>query len=138
MATDDLKRAVYEQDCQSWRHQDNLQWSRFQTAATIEAGTLYVLYQTKISHGEKLIFAFFGFWLVLIVCLLAWKDNRDAHAHLSRTVAIQNSVQSWTPAPYSLPEGWGTHLLIAAIATITLLNLVVFFSGWLLGFSVPG
>jgi hypothetical protein len=126
MATEEFTKAVYEQDCQSWRHQDNLQWSRFQTAATIEAGTLYVLYQTTISHVEKAVFAPFGFMLVLIVCLLAWKDNRDAHAHLSRTLTIQHSVQEWTPAPCSFPPGSGTCLLIAAGATINLLNLIVF------------
>jgi len=70
---DKLRMAIYEQDCQSLRHQDTLTWSRFQTAATIEAGMLFGLYnQTwlSITPVERIALAFVASLLVLIVSSL--------------------------------------------------------------------
>ena len=69
--TDALRKSVYEQDCVSWRHQDSLQWGRFQTAATIEAGLLYGIYQSLAVNVEKFIFAIFAALLVFLISLLA-------------------------------------------------------------------
>jgi hypothetical protein len=129
MNDDDLREAMYAQDCQSWRHQDVLQWSRFQTAATIEAGMLYGLYQTAISISarEKAVFAVFTFLLVLIVSLLALKDNLDARSLLNRAISVEDQVgrlqqvrSLWAPRFIT-----GTVLLRIAVVLINAFNVLV-------------
>lgn len=90
--TEDPRTTIYEQDCDFWRHQDTQQWSRFQTAATIEAGMLYGLYQTTISAGEKVSLAFFNSLLVLIVSGVAFKQNLLAKGHLDRAAEFEKLV----------------------------------------------
>jgi hypothetical protein len=122
---EDHRMTIYEQDCQSWRYQDTQQWSRFQTAATIEAGMLYGLYQTTISAGEKFGLAFFGSLLVLIVSGLAFKHNIDARGHLNRAAEIEKLVAPWKPVmSWWAPSGkW---LLRCAILVINVMNAMVF------------
>jgi hypothetical protein len=122
--TKDHRMIIYEQDCKSWRHQDTQQWGRFQTAATIEAGMLYGLYQTTISIGEKFGLALFGSCLVLIVSGLAFKQNLLAKGHLNRVAKFEKPVAPWEPA-----RSWwapsGKWLLRCAILVITVMNAMV-------------
>lgn len=39
----DTKSTIYEQDCEFYRHQDNLKWNRLQTTIVIEGGYLVAL-----------------------------------------------------------------------------------------------
>lgn len=121
--TEDPRTTIYEQDCDSWRHQDTQQWSRFQTAATIEAGMLYGLYQTTISAGEKVSLAFFGSLLVLIVSGVAFKQNLLAKGHLDRAAEFEKLVAPWKPMPWWAPSGkW---LLRCAMLLITIMNAMI-------------
>ena len=121
--TDDLRKAIYDQDCQSWRHQDNLTWGRFLTAATIEAGMLYGLYQTQIVPLEKMLLALFGGTLVFLVGLLSLKDNVDARGHLKRAALVESSIAPWKPEPWFGPRG--TTLLRTAVVLINVANLIL-------------
>jgi len=124
---DKLRMAIYEQDCQSLRHQDTLTWSRFQTAATIEAGMLFGLYnQTwlSITPVERIALAFVASLLVLIVSSLAIKDNRDARGHLKRVTEFETPIAPWTPVSAFLPLS-GKWLLWIAVLVINVVNLLV-------------
>ncbi|OGO01702.1 MAG: hypothetical protein A2Y90_02450 [Chloroflexi bacterium RBG_13_52_12] len=77
-------QTIYEQDCEGFRYQDKLFWSRFQTLSVIEGALIWVTFwgelvdpiQHAISIGASLI--------ILIVCLAALKDQQDAKIFLDR------------------------------------------------------
>jgi hypothetical protein len=126
MTEEELRKAIYDQDCQSLRHQDNLTWGRFLTASTIEAGMLYGLYQVHtISTLERLLLAVFGGALVFIVSLLSLKDYVDARGHLNRAKKFEKEIAPFEAVLWRWPIG-GT-LLKVAVCIITIGNIGLIF-----------
>jgi MFS superfamily sulfate permease-like transporter len=120
----DAKKAIYDQDCQFYRYQDGLMWSRFQTAALIEGAMLYGLYQVhqfSLPRPEKLIIVLVGTVFVLIICTLALKDQSDASGHFDRFKKFEDEFNRFTPRPW--PKHLKGILLLRAMAgIITALN----------------
>lgn len=80
--------AIYAQDCEFYRYQDRLRWSRFQTIILIEGAWFAVLFH-KVSLPElgpkgHLGVILFGFLIVTFLCLLSLKDEVDANRHMDR------------------------------------------------------
>ena len=119
----DVRAIVYSQDCEFYRYQDRLMWSRFQTAATIEAGILYGLYRIPpLMSWEKVALSAMGLVLVFIICLLALKDQKDGVAHLLRMREFEKLGLPFQPARSLLK---GLPLMWAIITVLTVVNLVV-------------
>ncbi len=80
----DAHSIIYQQDCEFYRYQDQLKWSRFQLAAIIEGGMLYALWFPLIGGAEAIAVAFIGSGLVMVLFLVSAKDAYDATRHLDR------------------------------------------------------
>jgi hypothetical protein len=117
---------IYSQDCEFLRHQDELMWGRFQTAATVQAGLLAVLFLVepqKLGRSRPYLLLAGGL-LVLALCLLSLKDYFDGQRHLDRIKAFERA--------HLLPKSrWksrvkGVHLMFAACAILYIANVLMF------------
>jgi len=82
---DTNREAVYEMDGEFCRYQDHLRWSRFQTAAAIEAGLVYAVWGgIEIGKGPMLVALSFGTVLIALICVLAQIDERHYRRHMDR------------------------------------------------------
>jgi len=123
------RRAIYAQDCEFHRYQDGLRWSRYQTAALIEAGLLYCLFRLRASPRLKMLLLGAGSALVLTVTLLSVKDEADAMRHLKRIRAFEEGIAPFPPR--ELPEWFsGKHLMVFSIIVLNGSNLVLMYWGW--------
>ncbi len=129
MYNQDDRKSVYEQDCEFYRYQDRIKWSRFQTVAAIEGVILYIIYNViyiwyKVTF-EIFIFFIFAGLLVFIVNLLAVKDENDANSHLKRIKDFEKEgLQLKTEKVCGVT---GSKLMKYAICLINLFNVFVFF-----------
>jgi hypothetical protein len=127
---------LYEQDCEFYRYQDSLRWSRYQTAALVEGALLYGLY--NLPHAtlwELRLLMIAGFLLVLIVSLLSLKDTKDANSHLNRIKSYEKELgdayqfKNFIAKDFdNLPQG--KYLMLAAVTLINLFNLALIFMKW--------
>ncbi len=92
----EFKADVYHEDAASMRYQDALLWSRFKTAAVIEAGVFYAVWgENELSNQSTVVLAAGGMILMLILALLALMDKRDADSHKDRMVRFEEEVASF-------------------------------------------
>jgi len=121
--------AIYEQDCEFYRHQDGLMWGRFQTAAVIEGAILYLLYgggPLNVIGMERRILLLAGAAIVFLVCLLSYKDRSDAARHLARIRQFETS----RPLSHSRLAGTGFGIMLFAILLINLFNCWLLWNKW--------
>jgi len=78
------RRAVYQQDCESFRYQDKLLWSRFQTLSVIEGAVAGTVLLSGIKGIPAIIIAFVGLIVVFLICVLAYKDHGDSKLFTTR------------------------------------------------------
>ena len=78
------KQIIYTQDCESFRYEDRLYWSRFQTLTIIEGAAIGVLLTNYIKGIPAIIIAFGTFFLVSLVLILALKDRNDSKNFIDR------------------------------------------------------
>lgn len=120
---------IYAQDCEFYRYQDQLMWSRFQTAALLEGAVLYAVYELtrSLGAGEKRLLMAAGFLLVLVLSLVTLKDRADAARHLNRIRQYEAerplSASAW-------PSNLGYYLLLCAALIINAANVLLFVSRW--------
>lgn len=128
----EVNKSIYEQDCEFYRYQDRLKWSRFQTAATIEGAVLFALYQAtpRLCKPEQRVLMLFGFVLVLIICLLSLKDEKDANSHEDRMKKFEMVGEPFVRQK-GLPFVSGTFLMRTSIVLLNLFNVFV---GFYIGF----
>lgn len=120
--TDEDRRAAHRQDWENVRYQDGLRWSRFQTVSAIEAAYLAAVYAGPLGPIRSLILTIFASALVLVICLIAVKDNRDARVHLNRAEKLQGPEQMGIPAIENPPPVWGLRAHGWMLTAIWLLN----------------
>ena len=121
-------QAIYEQDCEFFRYEDTLRWSRFKTAAVIEGALLYRVYQFDFSFHEfdKKVLVTAAVALVALVLMIALRDANIARAHLVRMKKFEEYE------PFHRPGGIeGLQLMKAAAAIIFAVNVWLLFSVWL-------
>jgi hypothetical protein len=120
----EVKKAIYDQDCQFYRYQDGLMWSRFKTAATVEGAMLYGMYQVSgLLWLERSGLAVFGATLVLLTCLAGLKDRNDGLGHLARMKTFERDHPF--KSHKSIPAKFGVILVGLAMIVLNALNLGV-------------
>jgi hypothetical protein len=129
MTEDDKRIAVYEQDGEFYRHNDNLKWSRFQTIVLLEGGILLGLYQLPLVVSERRLWMIFGFILVAILCLLALKDENDENGHENRMKEFESDVAPFKRVTFP-PTPSGTVLMWVTIVLLTVFNIGVLILKW--------
>ncbi len=123
------RMAIYEQDCEFYRHHDDLKWSRFQTITLLEGAVLLALYQLQLQLLERRIWMVFGFILVGILCLLALKDENDENGHENRMKEYEADTAPFKRvAKPRIPTG--TTLMRAAVILLTLFNFGIVILKW--------
>ncbi len=75
---------IYQQDAEFTRYQDALRWSRFNTAALLQAGLVYVLWAVRPQWIISVLVATGGLFLTVLLGLVAIKDEYDCQYHLDR------------------------------------------------------
>ena len=125
----EINKAIYDQDCEFYRYQDGLMWSRFQTASLIEGAVLAGLYQTGLGQFEQRGLMIFGFLLVLVVCLLSLKDQNDAYSHLDRVMKFEKLGASFASRRWPRFLS-GRMLMLAGIVLINIFNTVILINKW--------
>lgn len=76
--------SVYEKDCEFNKYHDELKWNRFQTAAVVEGGILFAIYNLQIGNIEKSIILIIGTLLIFMIYLLFLRNEIIAYEHLDR------------------------------------------------------
>lgn len=117
--TDDVLKAIYEQDCEFNRHRHNIQWARFNTTALIEGGALYGAFQ---AHGlafiERIGILTAVTILVALNFLLILSDEIDGAAHRDRIREYEKQRPFRPRHPF-----WGKWAIRAALIVIMFFNL---------------
>jgi len=129
MSNDDRKVEIYKQDCGFYRYQDLMMWSRFQTAATVEAGFLYgVIKVTEVSSDQLHVLMLAAAALVFLICVLSLKDHCDARRFLRRIKTFEEGIN----LPKSCWPCWlrGSYLMVLAIVIINLVNIYLVCERW--------
>jgi hypothetical protein len=126
----EVNKTIYEQDCEFYRYQDGLKWSRFQTAATIEGAVLFALYQAAgLGKLEQHGLMVFGFVLVLIICLSSLKDETDANSHVDRMKKFESLGEPFFPRKWPRFLS-GTVMMWTSIVLLNLFNVIVLIYKW--------
>ncbi len=122
--SDDNLREIYKQDCEFYRYQDRLKWSRFQTIAMIEGAFLYAIFKVELSPSEALVWSVFGALLVLITSVVSYKDEADALSYMDRVKIFEEKfLKLKSRATSKFLRGY--VLMRATIVIINLLNVLV-------------
>lgn len=88
------QRVIYQQDCESFRYQDKLLWSRFQTLSVVEGAVASALFIAKIEHIAGILTAFVGLLVVFLFCVIAYKDHKDSKLFINRIMNFEQSPKA--------------------------------------------
>jgi hypothetical protein len=132
-----LKIEIYKQDSEFCRHQANLTWSRFQTAAIIEAALLLARFSgSSLSLFKNappllggqiflLILITGAAILALIFFSISLKDHAEANRHLARIRLFENDY----PLPSQKYFVFSSSLLMfIAMVVIAVVNVIIIIS----------
>ena len=128
MSPSDKEKIMYEQDKESYRHQNSLKWSRFKMIYTVEAAILYVVFKLQIETWPRRSFMIFGSLLVALLCLVTLRDRLDARMFLKRILEFEGEPRLEVPS-------WGNrlsgHRLIwASFVFLWVFNILVIVFTW--------
>ena len=84
---------VYREDAAFCRYQDKLRWSRFQTAALIQAALGYVTWAEPDNFDKysAVLLTLGGAFLILVLAVLSQKDEADYTSHLNRIKVFEEN-----------------------------------------------
>ena len=129
-----VRKAIYDQDCQSYRYQDQKKWDRFKTASLVEGAVFYALYGTQPTGVyEKRLAIIAGFLMLLIISAIGWKDQFDADRHMKRISEFERDFKFDERGSFR----WGKFLMGAAIFLLLLIHMIVGALAWSRGLSPP-
>lgn len=117
---DEDQRVVYQQDCESFRYQDKLLWSRFQTLSAIEGAVVWALLYSSISGVSSIVIAFAATIVVFLFCVIAYKDYKDSKLFIDRVSEFEKNV-SVNPIKPKRVLGMNARVAILVIFTILLM-----------------
>ncbi len=132
--TDDREFEIYRQDCEFYRHQDRLMWSRFRTAAIIEAVLLFSRFsplaenalqrQVSLLGGPILLLNMVvaAALLILILFSVSLKDIEDSRRHLKRIREFELNNPLSNHAPLTPAR---SSLMFAGIIIVNIVNILV-------------
>ncbi len=113
------ERVIYEQDCETFRYQDKLFWSRFQTLSVLEGAAIWVVFFSNLAGCPLLILALAAFMVVTLICIIALKDHNDASNFLIRMEKYEQKMKAHPIKPQKL-FGIFSGIITARIIFITL------------------
>lgn len=125
---------IYKQDCQFYRHQDRLMWSRFRTAAIIEAVLLFSRFSTLVENALQRHVPLLGgpilllnmvvaaALLVLVLFSVSLKDLEDSRRHLKRIREFELSTPLLEHAPLTPAR---STLIFTGILIVNIVNILV-------------
>lgn len=113
-------RVIYQQDCESFRYQDKLFWSRFQTLIVIEGAAIGVILSKTFQNCPAKILAFGMFLLCVLISLLAIKDRNDSKNFINRISEYESNFKVQPIRPKRTP----IDSFIFTIAISSLLGLL--------------
>lgn len=87
------RRAIYQQDCESFRYQDKLFWSRFQTLSVLEGAAIWAVFFSNLVGCPIRILAIAAVLVVSLVCMIALKDYDAAENFLVRMDKYENEMK---------------------------------------------
>ena len=68
------RRTIYQQDCESFRYQDKLFWSRLQTLSVLEGAAIWAVFFSNLAGCPIRILAIAAILVVSLICMIALKD----------------------------------------------------------------
>ena len=125
---------VYKQDCEFYRHQDGLMWSRFRTAVIVEAVLLFSRFSTYAENALQRHVPVLGgpllllnmvvaaALLVLVLFSISLKDLEDSRRHLKRIREFEHNNALTDHAPFTPAR---STLLFAGIIVVNIVNILV-------------
>lgn len=116
---DSKNQIIYQQNCEFYRYQDKLKWSRFQTVIAVEGGMIFAIYRFSLSHCDKMLIMVGGSVIVLLVCILSIIDRIDARSFLRKILEYEDKSKK---LPVLTP---GFIILIIAIIIVNVFNLIL-------------
>lgn len=131
---DNRELEIYKQDCEFYRHQDKLMWSRIRTAAIIEAALLYSRFSTLIENTLQRHVPLLGSpilllnivvaaaLLVLILFSISLKDLEDSRRHLKRIREFELNTPLSDHAPLTPTRA---SLMFTGIIIVNIVNILV-------------
>lgn len=125
---------IYKQDCEFYRHQDGLMWSRFRTAAIIEAALLFSRFSTIVENALQRHIPLLGgpililnmvvaaALLVLVLFSVSLRDLENSRRHLKRIreFEINNPLSGHAPLTPAR-----SSLMFAGIIIVNIVNILV-------------
>ena len=120
-------RFVYQQDCESMRHQDSLRWSRYQYISIVEGVLIAALSQGNIETAYKFSIVLLCALLVLLLSLLSFKDGKDAENYSTRLRELEKvmGISPLSPTAWPLGRIRGRHLHFVALTLLNCFNLLI-------------
>lgn len=94
------ERLIYQQDCESFRYEDRLFWSRFQTMSAIEAASVGVILTETVKGWPAFAVALVTFLLVCVVTLLALNGREDSQQFIARISEYESRHTHLAIRPY--------------------------------------
>ena len=127
---------IYKQDCEFYRHQDRLMWSRLRTAAIIEAVLLFSRFSTLVENALQRHVPLLGgpllllnmvvaaALLVLVLFSVSLKDLEDSRRHLRRIreFELNNPLSDHPPLTPARSTLIFTGIIIVNIVNILVIN----------------
>ncbi len=131
---DNREFEIYKQDCEFYRHQDRLMWSRFRTAAIIEVVLLVSRFSTLVENALQRHVPLLGgpililnmvvasALLVLVMFSISLKDLEDSRRHLKRIRAFESNTPLSDHAPLTPSR---SSLMFTGIIIVNIVNILV-------------
>ncbi len=119
------RRTIYQQDCESFRYQAILFWSRFQTLIVIAFAALGVLLTKIIIGVPGIILAFGNFILVGLISLLSLKDRDDSKNFINRVSEYEKENKASPIMPKSILGVNSLSFTVAVSVLLALLNIFI-------------
>ena len=121
------RQTIYEQDCEFYRYQDGLMWSRLKTAVVVEAALLYAVYDLAVKVAlERAILVTATAMLVGLVFWIAFRDAAIGSVHLARIRRFERDE------PFGSTKGLkGLRLMQIAMLIVLTIDVGLVFKVWL-------
>lgn len=125
---------IYKQDCQFYRHQDRLMWSRFRTAAIVEGVLLFSRFSALVENALQRHVPLLGgpilllnlvvaaALLILVLFSVCLKDLEDSRRHLKRIREFERSTPLADHTPLTPAR---SVLMFTAIIIVNIVNILV-------------
>jgi hypothetical protein len=134
VSPDNREFEIYKQDCEFYKHQDRMMWSRFRTVAIIEAALLFSRFSSLVENALQRHVPLLGgpvlllnmvvaaALLVLVLFAVSLKDLDDSRRHLKRIREFERNTPLSNHAPFTPSRA---SLMFTGIIIVNIVNIMV-------------